>query len=183
LKIVLPKVGIRFVLALLVVTTIGCDRVTKHIASTTLAGRASRSFLVDSVRLEYAENTGGFLGLGADLPVTVRAVLFIVATGLALLGMTALAIRLRNHPRSLIALSLFIGGGASNLADRIAFGSVVDFINVGVGSLRTGIFNVADVAIMLGCALLLVSELNRSTESHAEPRCSQTPNKLTREDK
>jgi signal peptidase II len=40
-------------------------------------------------------------------------------------------------------------------------GSVVDFLNVGIGSLRTGIFNVADMAIMLGVALLLLAELRK----------------------
>ena len=43
---------------------------------------------------------------------------------------------------------LFLAGGLSNLTDRIAIGSVIDFLNVGIGPLRTGIFNVADVAIM-----------------------------------
>jgi signal peptidase II len=42
----------------------------------------------------------------------------------------------------------------SNLIDRIAVGSVIDFLNVGVGSLRTGIFNLADVAIMAGAGCL-----------------------------
>ena len=47
-------------------------------------------------------------------------------------------------------------GGTSNLIDRAARGIVVDFINVGVGSLRTGIFNVADLAIVFGFALVLI---------------------------
>ena len=47
-------------------------------------------------------------------------------------------------------------GGTSNQIDRAARGSVVDFINVGVGSLRTGIFNVADLAIVFGFALVLI---------------------------
>lgn len=47
--------------------------------------------------------------------------------------------------------ALIIGGGLSNLIDRIINqGAVIDFMNIGVGSLRTGIFNVADVAIMVG---------------------------------
>jgi len=45
-------------------------------------------------------------------------------------------------------------GGISNLIDRILWGSVVDFMSVGVGPLRTGIFNVADVAVMIGIALI-----------------------------
>jgi signal peptidase II len=43
----------------------------------------------------------------------------------------------------------------SNLADRMAIGSVIDFLNVGIGPVRTGIFNVADMAIMAGIAMVL----------------------------
>jgi len=53
--------------ALLVATaaTVGCDRLTKHLASDALAGEPGRSFLGGMVQLEYAENPGAFLGLGA----------------------------------------------------------------------------------------------------------------------
>ena len=50
----------------LILTTIGCDRVTKHLASTHLADAPPQSFLADTFRLEYAENTGAHLRLGSD---------------------------------------------------------------------------------------------------------------------
>jgi len=59
----------------------------------------------------------------------------------------------------LAALCLFAAGGASNWADRLVRGSVVDFLNVGFGPVRTGIFNVADVAVMAGACLLLFSQV------------------------
>jgi signal peptidase II len=61
----------------------------------------------------------------------------------------------------LAGLALLIGGGVSNLVDRISRGAVVDFLNLGIGSLRTGIFNVADMAIMSGIALLIVRRTGR----------------------
>ena len=67
------------------------------------------------------------------------------------------------------ALALFIAGGASNWFDRVSAGRVVDFMNVGIGWLRTGIFNVADVAIMLGAALFVLAELRfRRAQSNHE---------------
>ena len=153
------QVSVRFVLAVAVVLTIGCDRVTKHVATATLAGMPSRSFLADTVRLQYAENTGGFLGVGADLHPPLRTGLFTMATGLMLVLMTAAAVRLRVRGAALIGLTLFVAGGASNWIDRVARGSVVDFLNLGVGPVRTGIFNVADVAIMLGAAVMLIAEI------------------------
>jgi signal peptidase II len=55
----------------------------------------------------------------------------------------------------LIALALFLGGGIGNLIDRLTNdGRVIDFMHIGFGFLRTGIFNVADMALMTGVVLL-----------------------------
>ena len=134
--------------------TIGCDRVTKQAAASILADSPVRSYLADTVRLIYAENVGGFLSVGAGLPIARRMLVFTVATGLLLLGMTYAAIRGRWEGMRLLGTALIVSGGASNWIDRVATGSVIDFLNVGIGPLRTGIFNVADVAI-LGGALLV----------------------------
>jgi len=69
----------------LIVATVGCDRVTKHIASESLAGTPGRSLFGDIVRLEYAENTGGFLSIGANLGPRVRTAIFTIDTGLILM--------------------------------------------------------------------------------------------------
>lgn len=148
--------SVRILLAAAIVLTIGCDRVTKHVATTTLAGMPGKSFFADTVRLQYAENTGGFLGIGSDLHPGLRTVLFTAATGVMLLAMTVAAVRWRVSGLSLLGVTLFIAGGVSNWIDRVARGSVVDFLNVGVGPVRTGIFNVADVAILFGVALIAV---------------------------
>src|SRR3984893_1187429 len=149
------KIGVRLALLVAIGATIGCDRVTKHVAATTLAGTPGRSFLADIVRLEYVENTGGFLGLGATLPPSARMAVFTIGTGLMLLVVIAAAIRCRWSDWPLLGLSLFVAGGALNWMDRVARGSVVDFINLGIGPVRTGIFNVADAAIMLGVGVIL----------------------------
>jgi signal peptidase II len=61
-----------------------------------------------------------------------------------------------------VALSLICGGGCGNLIDRIAHGGyVIDFLNVGVGGLRTGIFNIADMAIMAGALLMVLPSAKR----------------------
>ena len=87
----------------------------------------------------------------------VRTAIFTIGTGLILLGMLLAVVKLRLTSWPLVGLSLWWAGGASNLIDRVARGSVVDFLNVGIGALRTGIFNVADVAVMLGVCILLLT--------------------------
>lgn len=63
----------------------------------------------------------------------------------------------QNH-WSLIALSLVFAGGSSNFFDRaVNNGVVVDFLNIGIGSVRTGIFNIADIAILVGCLLIVLT--------------------------
>jgi signal peptidase II len=164
------RTAVRLTLIVAIVSTIGCDRVTKHIASEMLAGGAVRTYWADTIRLEYAENTGGFLGLGANLPEAWRTTLFTIATGLVLAMMGVLALRSRSNGWLLTGACLVLAGGASNWIDRLVRGSVIDFLNVGVGPLRTGVFNVADVAIMAGVTFLVLSKLRppRSAPSPAD---------------
>lgn len=158
------RISIRLLLlALIVGSTIGCDRMTKHIATTLLADKPTQSFLADTVRLGYAENAGGFLGLGADLPPLIRTGLFSFVTGVLLLQPLVSLLRSRWSPWRALALALFFAGGLSNWIDRLFHRHVVDFLNVGIGAFRTGIFNLADVAIMLGIALFVFTESRRST--------------------
>jgi len=142
-------------LCLLLAGTAGCDRVTKHLAVTTLAGMPERSYFGDTVRLDYHENAGGFMSAGANWPPAVRVAVFQGANATFLLGAIFMAARFKWSRLAAVGLVLFVAGGLSNLVDRIALGSVIDFLNIGIGPIRTGIFNVADVAIMLGMALLL----------------------------
>jgi signal peptidase II len=153
----------RLVLCLAIVGTIGCDRVTKHIAEVTLAGQPSQTWLAGTVWLGYVQNTAGFLSLGVTWPVAVRTAVFTFGTGLMLLVLGVAAIRLRPTGWMAMGFALFLAGAASNWFDRVVQGSVVDFLNVGIGSLRTGIFNVADVAILAGAALSIWADVRKSS--------------------
>jgi len=149
----------RFCLTLLILACcFGCDQVSKRVAQEKLQYQRPQSFLGNTFRLQYAENTGAFLSLGSSLSKTTRMVLFTALSGgllVALLLYILLNKELdRNHT---FALSLILGGGFSNLYDRIFNdGRVIDFMNMGIGSLRTGIFNWADVVIMVGMGLIIL---------------------------
>jgi len=135
------------------------DQATKNIATEHLRLKPPISFMADSVRLQYAENKGAFLGLGNRLSPTVRYWLLTVATTLMLAGLGIyLVVKWNTNQPSFIALVLILSGGIGNMIDRIFNdGSVIDFLNLGVGPLRTGIFNIADIAITAGCILLWFS--------------------------
>jgi signal peptidase II len=166
----MTRIGIRLVLLVTIGATIACDRVTKQVAATTLAGTPSGSFLADTLRLEYAENTRAFLGLSAEWPRPVRTTLFSIGTGMLLLIIAVMAMRAQWSRPALLGLALLVAGGVSNLLDRVMSGSVIDFMNVGLGPVRTGIFNVADVAIMLGAGLVVF--VGYRSDAHARMRGS-----------
>lgn len=148
----------RFIFILLVVlTSAGCDQLSKLAAKTYLPVKPVLSYLGDTLRIQYAENSGAFLSIGASLPETMRILIFIGAVALFLLAVFCYLIFASKLDMLTVAsLSLVLGGGIGNLIDRIAYGGhVIDFINLGIGGLRTGIFNIADVAIMLGIVLFV----------------------------
>jgi len=153
-----------------VLGTIGCDHAMKYVAVTSLMGAPSRSYLGNLLRIGYAENTGGFLSIGANLPPVTRTIVFTAATGVVLFALAILVFRARLDQWTSLGLSLFVAGGFSNWIDRVARGTVVDFLNLGIGTMRTGIFNVADIAIMAGAAMLAIGEIRKLTE--ARPRTS-----------
>jgi len=75
-----------------------------------------------------------------------------------------------------VALALVAGGGLSNLIDRLVYdGRVTDFLNVGIGSLRTGIFNLADTAILAGALLLIFKGNAPSLPAAAPPPSGSAP--------
>lgn len=129
---------------------IGCDRVTKQMARDHLMNAPEISYFHNTFVLEYAENTGAALSLGDNLPKAASLILLsIVPLGL----MVWLVVYfLRNLPSMTVlktaSLALIFSGGLGNIIDRIfSDRHVTDFMNVGIGSLRTGIFNVADMAL------------------------------------
>jgi signal peptidase II len=148
----------RFIVVILTLgCCVGCDQVSKSAARAMLSSGVSESLFADSLRLQLVENPGSFLSLGASLPEHLRFTLFTAAVAVLLIGLVGAALFARRlGPARFVALALVAGGGISNLIDRFLYdGRVTDFLNVGIGSLRTGIFNLADMAILAGALLLI----------------------------
>ncbi len=127
--------------------------------ASTYPGSGIHSYLGDVLRLEYTQNPGAFLSLGDGLPSTARYDGFIVGVGAIVIALLAWAVLSRRlELRQRIAIALIGAGGAGNLIDRIRFdGSVTDFLSLGIGPLRTGIFNLADAVLLVGAIVLLLS--------------------------
>ncbi len=150
-----------------------CDRITKHVAKQNLQPYEIIRLLNDTVRLQYAENTGAFLSLGSNISEPARYIVFTLLVGI-FLGclLTYLLLSKQLTRLQVMAMSLVLGGGIGNLIDRIAHeGRVFDFMNVGIGSLRTGIFNVADMSITFGVLwFLFLAIINRHKSEHSQEK-------------
>jgi signal peptidase II len=137
---------------------IGCDRATKSLAKEHLQNKEPLSYFHDTLRFEYAENTGAFLSFGSDWPQAAGFIVFTILPLLFLSGLFIYAIKKSGEMSFLkqLAFVLIFSGGIGNLIDRIIFNKhVSDFLNVGINNFRSGIFNLADMYITTGVLILL----------------------------
>lgn len=124
--------------------------------------------------LVLAWNRGVSYSLLAQEGETGRYLL-IAATALASVALAVWLWR-GTGPLTCLALGLLVGGALGNLADRIAYGAVVDFASFHVGSFRWYVFNVADCAITAGVVALLVEWLLPGTRAGlAAPDAPNSP--------
>jgi signal peptidase II len=161
--------GLKIVLIVFIVLmNIGCDQATKHVARSRLMGKGSIFLVGDVFILHYVENEGAFLSLGQKLPPTVRTITF-VAFPLIVMAIMLVYVA-RRGLANLVLLSGFsfvIGGGLGNLIDRLTRGGrVSDFMFLHSPWVSSGIFNFADLAILLGCLLLVFSSLREERGKH-----------------
>ena len=151
-----------FFLLFMVLLNIGCDQISKHIVRQKIDYNENISIIDNHITLTKVENTGAFLSAGNDLPDVVRLVLLTILPLVVLgFGLYYLLSK-KDLPIALqIGLCFLIGGGIGNIYDRIRFGSVTDFLHMDFGLFRTGIFNLADVSIMIGIGILFIQSFKK----------------------
>ena len=143
---------------------IGCDQITKNIARNNVDTGEHITVIPDFLTLTKIENSGAFLSLGDSLPFLIKTILLTILPILILTGMLAFILtKSKLELEKAIPLAFIIGGGIGNLYDRIAFGSVTDFLHMNFHVFQTGIFNIADVSIMSGTFWLLISTIKKKS--------------------
>lgn len=140
-----------FILIFIALTIFLLDQIIKlYIASTMY--NYSKVLVNGVLNLTYTKNTGGAFGIGKNSLIG-----FIIINSI-IIGLLIYYV-VKDHKIklcSLISISLIIGGGLGNLADRIFRGYVIDYLDINP-LFKYPVFNFADICIVLGSILLLGS--------------------------
>ncbi len=135
------------------------DQASKRWAQTVLAPQQTVELWKGVIGFRYAENTGAafsaFSGATAALGVFSLAVCVVVAVWMIMNPKAGV--------RMMLPLSMILAGGVGNLIDRLAHGYVVDFFELQF--VEFAIFNVADICITVGAALLFIVLLRGGEKS------------------
>ena len=140
-----------------------CDQLTKAVVRRLLPLHESVAIVPGFLDFTHIRNTGAAFGFlnAVDFPFKTVAIA-IVATA-ALVGVAWYAAGLAHHQMlARIGLALIIGGAAGNLIDRVIVGSVVDFVDVYWRTYHFWAFNVADSAISVGVAIMVLDMIGVS---------------------
>jgi signal peptidase II len=146
------------VIAVVVGSNISCDQISKHIVRQTIDYGSEFKLVDHYLTLTKVENTGAFLSAGNSLSQPARILLLTVLPLLALTFALIFLFGKRNlSALTILGICFIVGGGFGNIYDRIVYGSVTDFLHINFVIFQTGIFNLADVSIMIGMFLVLLS--------------------------
>lgn len=144
------------------------DQWTKELAVHYLKGQTPIEYANGYFQLVYAENPGAFLGMGGNMSRPVRFVIFGLFVVLGLIAMLWSVMKNKFSQSEVIAYSLILAGGIGNVIDRLTHeqGHVIDFmfIDLKFNELaKTGVFNIADLIIVIGVIVLLLGHNRKQT--------------------
>jgi signal peptidase II len=145
------------IIVLIMGSNIGCDQVSKSIARQHISYHEEITVIKDFLTLTKVENPGAFLSLGHGLPAPVRILVLSILPALVLtIALFYVLTKTNLSNSSSIGICFVVGGGVGNIYDRIVHGSVTDFLHMDFVLFETGIFNMADVSIMVGMLIVVL---------------------------
>ena len=145
------------------------DQITKVLVRQSIALGESRTIIDGFLDLTHVQNTGAAFGLLNSVDFPYKPWIMIAVATVALIAIAAYGTQLGFQDRlARVGLALILGGAFGNLLDRAAMGHVTDFVDVYWGSSHFWAFNVADAAINVGAALVILDMigLGRKHASH-----------------
>jgi signal peptidase II len=157
------------IIVLILVFNIGCDQISKSLVRSSLHADQQIRLFDNRIMLTRVENAGAFLSLGDSLSHEIRFLLLVLIPVIVLSMATVFLFLKDEMSRSLfVGMGFVVGGGIGNIYDRLAYGSVTDFLHLDFYLFKTGIFNMADVSIMTGVFIVLISFMIKQTKSWSD---------------
>ena len=157
----------------IILLVVGCDQLTKVWILQNFALYDSTVIIPGLFNLTFLRNTGAAFGMFAGQAAWWRQLFFI---GVAVVALVVILFMQRKlgpqNPMYTISLGLIGGGAIGNLIDRVLYGSVVDFLDVYIGSHHWPAFNVADSAITVGVCIFLLTQFSEDRKAKREQKIS-----------
>lgn len=150
-------------LAIMIILIIVIDQVTKFAIVKNIYA-SSLTVLEEIMNFTYVENRGGAYGIGND-----STLMFIIVNAIVITLITKFILSKKNDISTyiLVSLGLILAGGIGNLIDRIFRGFVVDFLDFNP-LIKFPVFNIADICIVLGCVLVIISFIHNAVKSRGD---------------
>ena len=159
---------LRLGILLLTISLFGCDHATKLAAEQSLSNGRAVNVVSGVLELRFTTNDDTAFSLLHNFGIARSPILLVTASALALVGVVAMWIASRKRASRMhhIGFALVLAGALGNVVDRAVRGSIVDFIHI----THWPIFNVADIAVVAGVALLgLTALFHRATPDPRPP--------------
>jgi len=152
---------------LFIIANIAIDQISKVIVASKMVENEVIEVFSNNFLLKYVKNPGAFLGMGSDSNDIFKLVFLKILPVIVLSYVVYYVLKTKYMNRlNLIAFCCIIGGGISNVFDRIAYGKVTDFLYIELtDNLHTGIFNLADVSVTTGMLILLFTAFSKKKKS------------------
>ncbi|MGD0274941.1 MAG: signal peptidase II [Syntrophales bacterium] len=143
------------------------DQISKLLVTSRMALHESIAVLPGFLSITYVRNPGAAFGFLADASPFFRYIFFVAVTVAAIVLILQYVRKTSaDEPGLIFSLSLIFGGAVGNLADRVRYGEVVDFLDAYIGSHHWPAFNAADSAITIGAVILMMELIRRGKERH-----------------
>ena len=150
----------RIICAAIAILVFLSDQWTKALVERAIPERATIPMVPHFLNLTHVRNAGAAFGLFSDSPSPWRTALLVFVSAALLVTVVGVVWKTRRlHWEAGVGLALILGGATSNLLDRIRQGRVVDFLDVYFRGYHWPAFNLADSAIVVGAAFLIVQVL------------------------
>jgi signal peptidase II len=150
---------------ILIMLIIVCDQLTKYLTRAVLVPGESIAVIGDFFKIEYVINKGAAFGILSGehrLLVVIPIILIIVAICLLFTK------KIIGRPAK-VALTMIMGGGISNVIDRVVMGQVTDMLSF---KIFPPVFNIADTMVVIGAGILILYVLFGGSESGSTRRKS-----------